>query len=140
VTTDGAGTGNFAPVLAQSVSHGDAITAMATDPLNNTSEFSACVTASCSGLAVFPATLFAADPGSLFWTGAQDVRWVEGDLAAVGTYATTDGGVLLAATSLDISDDSPAPAAGLYYLVRLLGCGSWQSSANAEPGRDAALP
>jgi hypothetical protein len=68
------------------------------------------------------------------------VQWVKGEIAAVGTYATTGGGTLSGATSLDISGDEPAPATGLYYLVRLLGCGSWQSSPGAEPARDAALP
>jgi len=47
---------------------------------------------------------------------------------------------LLGAVALDMSTDAPATGQGLYYLVRPLGCGSWQSEPGAEPGRDTALP
>ena len=33
-----------------------------------------------------------------------------------------------------------ASGAGIYYLVRELGCGSWQTVVGAEPGRDSELP
>ena len=36
--------------------------------------------------------------------------------------------------------DSPAAGGGMYYMVRELGCGSWQTALGAEPGRDADLP
>ena len=139
-TTNAAGTVSFSPVLAQPVSNGDAITATANDPQNNTSEFSLCVTASCSTLVVFGSTVLAADKDNLVWSGAQAVRFVRGPLAAVSTYTTTSDGELLGASGLDISGDDPGPGSGFYYLVRPLGCGSWQSSPGVEPGRDAALP
>ncbi len=45
VTTDSGGDSNFSVALTKTVAVGAAITASATDPDNNTSEFSTCVTA-----------------------------------------------------------------------------------------------
>jgi CSLREA domain-containing protein len=44
VTTDGSGDADFAIVLSATASPGDSITATATDPDGNTSEYSACIT------------------------------------------------------------------------------------------------
>ena len=66
---------------------------------------------------------------------------VEADSSlSVSAYTATGDGTLLGGTSLDISADSPAVGGGLYYVVMPLGCGSWQTSPGAEPGRDAGLP
>ena len=140
LTTDGRGDATIDETLSAAVSDGDVVTATATDPLGNTSEFSACVVASCVDLAVFGQPIMALDRETLVWAGAADIRFVRGDLADVEMYATTGDGTLLGATSLDISLDAPAPGAGLYYVVRRLGCGSWQTLPDAEPDRDAALP
>jgi len=58
----------------------------------------------------------------------------------VDTYATTADGTLLGVSSLDMSMDLPTVGAGVYYVVRPLGCGSWQTGSGAEPDRDTALP
>jgi len=102
------------------------------------SEFSACVTADCVGAAEMDQTIVASDKNRLTWPDPSDVRYVKGDLPLVGSYATIEEGVLLAATTLDISADNPATGDGLYYLVRPEGCGSWQT-VGAEPDRDATL-
>ena len=70
----------------------------------------------------------------------EDVRWVKGDLGQVSSYATSGQGWLSAATSMDISADMPVPGEGLYYVVKPTGCGSWQTSPGAQPGRDPELP
>jgi titin len=138
--TGGGGDVSFNVTLAAAVSDGEAITATATNPADSTSEFSACIAAVCSNLVVFGDTLTAQDKDTLVWATAQDVRFSRGDLVDVSSYVTTDDGVLRGADSLDISGDGPAPGEGLYYLVKPLGCGSWQTAAGAEPGRDGGLP
>ena len=74
------------------------------------------------------------------WGAPRDVHFAKGNLADVSIYATTADGPLFLATSLDISADNPLPGQGLYYVVRLLGCGSWQTPLGANPARDATLP
>jgi hypothetical protein len=93
-----------------------------------------------SGSIVFAETIHASDGGTLTWTTAMDVRWCKGDLSGLSSHTTTGEGSLYAATSVDISMDSPTPGHGFYYLVREQGCGSWQTALGAEPGRDAQLP
>jgi len=139
VTTAADGNGAFSPTFPAPVSDGDAITATATFT-GDTSEFSNCVTAACSGLVTFAPTLLAQDANSLIWAGTADVRYCSGDLGDVGAYVTTDDGMLFGATGMDISGDNPASGSGLYYVVRPLGCGSWQTLPGAEPDRDADLP
>lgn len=102
--------------------------------------FSECFTATCGNRVVFSQTITAQDKDTLAWGAAEDVRWAKGDLVVVSTYTALDDGALLASTSLDISADMPAAGDGFYYVVMPLGCGSWQTSAGAEPGRDAGLP
>ena len=68
------------------------------------------------------------------------MRFVKGDLADVSSYTVTDIGTVLNTSSLDISSDNPGAGNAIYYLVRLLGCGSWQTGPGAEPLRDDALP
>ena len=70
----------------------------------------------------------------------MDIRWCKGDLAGMGAYAPTGAGSLYGETSLDISSDSPSAGSGMYYMVRELGCGSWQTALGSETGRDAELP
>lgn len=140
VITDGSGAAAFSASLTAPVQAGEAVAATATSATNCTSEFSACTVASCSGMAVFPHTLLAPDQDNLTWGSPADVRWVKGDLAALGSYSTLADGVLLAAPGLDISADQPPPQSGLYYLVRPLICGSWQTTIGGQPGRDSNLP
>jgi hypothetical protein len=139
VTTGGGGAAGFNEVLP-GVAEGDQVTATASDPAGNTSEFSACVSVVCSAVVPFAQTIRAVDRTSLIWDDPADVRFVKGDLGAVATYTTTADGTLSAATALDISADAPAPGDGLYYLVKPENCGSWQTAPGAEPARDAALP
>jgi len=61
-------------------------------------------------------------------------------LAEVSTYSTLDNQVLLGVNSLNIAADTPPVSGGLYYLIKPLGCGSWQTVVGAEPGRDSSLP
>ena len=138
--TSGDGDASFALVLDASVSNGESIAATATDPDGNTSEFSDCFTASCSSLAGFGEMVLAPSKDALGWATAQDVRFCKGDLAGVSSYATTHDGWSLGETTLDISEDNPAVGSGLYYLVKPLGCGSWQTTPGSQPGRDGALP
>jgi hypothetical protein len=138
--TAGDGNASFALALDASVSNGESIAATATDPDGNTSEFSDCFTATCSSLAGFAEMMLAPSKDALGWATAQDVRSCRGDLAAVNSYATTYDGWSLGETTLDISNDIPAAGSGLYYLVKPLGCGSWQTTAGAQPDRDVELP
>ena len=114
-----------------------AVSATATDPAGNTSEFSAC--APCNPFGYGP-IIELLDANTLAWSAPSDVRWVMGDVAGLSTYATTDGGSLTAATTLDISTDNPAPGTTLYYLLRTQTCGSWQTAPAAQPPRDTTLP
>jgi parallel beta-helix repeat protein len=138
--TSGNGNSSFAVTLPASVSDGESITATATDPDGNTSEFSECFTASCSSSACFGEMMLAQSKDALGWTTAQDVRFCRGDLAGVSSYTTIHDRWLLGATSVDISGDDPAVGSGLYYLVKPLGCGSWETAPGSEPGRDSTLP
>jgi len=140
VATDGAGTASFSNTLPSPVAAGEMVTATATSATGSTSEFSACAAASCSSLATFAATVVATDKGHLSWPGTADVRWAKGFLSQLAGYATTGDGTLFGAVGLDIAADQSSAGTGLYYIVRPLYCGSWQSIPGAEPGRDSALP
>jgi hypothetical protein len=129
---------SFSEVLTATAVDGEAITATATDPLDNTSEFSACVLATCREIVTFSQTLLAQNRETLVWAAPAVVHFVKGDLAGVSSYQTTAEGSLVGATMLDISLDDPSP--GLYFALKPSGCGSWQTEAGAEPDRDAALP
>jgi hypothetical protein len=139
-TTLGTGNVSFSLVLSVPVTDGESIVATATNPGGSTSEFSACFTATCSNLVTFAHTITAQDKNTLLWSGPDDIRFARGDLADASTYTTTDDGFLLGVSSLDISADSPEPGSGLFYVVKPLGCGSWQTSLGAEPGRESGLP
>jgi hypothetical protein len=138
VVTDGDGDASFNAALTGPVSDGEAITATAsaTGLTTTTSEFSECFAATCLSTAIFGQTIVAPDKNSLSWALQDDVRFVKGDLANVSSYLITGTGELPAATSLNISSDSPGTGSGLYYLIRSLACGSWQTAPGAEPGRD----
>jgi hypothetical protein len=141
VSTVGSGRGDFSVVLPALVGDGEAITATVTNPGNNTSEFSACFAATCTSVVGFAQTILAPNPDALAWAAPADMRYIRGDLAAVSSYNVTGGGVATGATMIDISADAPAPGSGLYYAVRPLGCGSWQTSLGApRPDRDLMLP
>jgi len=142
VTTDASGDAFFGTVLTGPVSDGEAITATASAAglITNTSEFSECITATCLSTAVFGHTVMAQDRNTLVWGAPAVARFVKGDLASVGSYPITSTGELPGAASLDISADSPGPRDGMYYVIRPLACGSWQTAAGAEPERDIRLP
>jgi titin len=140
VSTTGTGTADFSMVFPAQVSDGASITATATDADGNTSEFSACLAASCTTIVTFAQTVVAPGKDALTWPMATDVFFAKGNLVDVSTYATVATGPLFAATGYDISGDSPAPGAGLYYVFKPLGCGSWQTVLGDEPGRDTGLP
>lgn len=76
----------------------------------------------------------------LAWRPHADVYLVKGPLALVRTYEVSAIAMLVRATSVDIAADEPAPATGVYYLVREVGGGSWQTRPGRERERDAALP
>ena len=140
VTTTADGVGGFSVVLPAWVADGDAVAATATSETGSTSEFGACLVASCSSLAPFAHTVTAPDEASFTWSTPTDVRYVAGDLAAVSSYETSSTGVRYGATGLDTMADAPAPGAGLYYVFKPWGCGSWQTVLGGEPGRDSGLP
>ncbi len=93
-----------------------------------------------AGSTAFGQPVTAADRDTFRWTSPADVRWRKGDIADFPAYGTLAAGSLLQATSLDVSADAPGPGQGVYYLVRELGCGSWQSQIGSTPGRDRDLP
>lgn len=140
VTTDGLGNASVTRVTAGMTASPKAITATATDPAGNTSEFAACRTATCSSKVVFDGTLRALDRTTMGWTPVRNVSWVKGPLSGVKTYVTTSSGMLFSATTLSAVGDNPAPNQGIYYLVRLSVCGSWQHVLGGNPNRDVVLP
>ena len=145
MTTDGTGNPvSFSAALTEPVSDGESIAATASSKFmgqpRSTSEFSECFAATCLSTAIFGQTITASDRNSLGWALQDGVRFVKGDLADVSSYLITETGELPAATSLDISSDNPGAGGGLYYLIRSLACGSWQTTVSAEPDRDAELP
>ena len=91
-------------------------------------------------LAIFGETVLAQDPDTWSWAAPQDIRYAKGNLLDVGTYSLTDDGTAFGVTSLDMSMDQPAGGGGLYYLIRSISCGSWQTDLGAQPNRDAAMP
>ena len=142
MVTDGTGNVSFSAALTGPVSDGEMVTATAssTGLSTNTSEFSECFAATCLSTAVFGQTVVAKDKNTLSWGTPDHARFVKGDLADVSSYLFTETGELPAATSLDISSDSPGSGNGSYYLIRSLACGSWQTTVGAEPDRDVELP
>ena len=74
VTTDGSGQVPILLTLPAGVSDGESVTATATDAAGNTSEFSACVAASCSSIFPMAQTVLGTGP-ELVWATAEDVRW-----------------------------------------------------------------
>ncbi len=140
VTTTAAGIASFSVLLPAWIDDGDSITATATSDTGSTSEFGACLVASCSSILPFGQRVSAHDKHSFAWSTPTDVRYASGDLAAVSSYVASGTGTLLSATGLNTIADAPPPGSGLYYLVKPLGCGSWQSALGAESGRDSSLP
>jgi 5-methylthioadenosine/S-adenosylhomocysteine deaminase len=91
---------------------------------------------------VFSQTLVATGVDTFTWGAPTDVKFVRGNLASMSTYLVDLTGTLSKATTLTDAT-VPTTGSGFFYLVRPAGScsvGSWQSSAGAEPGRDAALP
>ena len=87
-----------------------------------------------------PESIRAHDKNTLGWARALDISFIKGDLAQVADYVTTDDGSASGAVALDITTDQPAAGEGLYYLLRPLQCGSWQTGPYGEPRRDLMLP
>jgi len=143
VSADGSGNATFNVNLSTGVGNGEAITAVSThyDGLSgSSSEFSPCISATCATTWEFGQQIEAQDPNTFRWESRADVRYVKGRLAEVSTYGTVGRGWLQNARTLDVSLDQPQPGTGLYYLMRGLACGSWQTLVGDEPERDAALP
>ena len=92
------------------------------------------------GPAVFGQELRAIDLSTFVWPVPSEIVHMRGPLDAVGEYAVDFVESLPGATAIE-DPDTPSEGEGWYYLVRP-DCvvGSWQSSLDAEPGRDAALP
>jgi hypothetical protein len=82
-------------------------------------------------------TISAPDKTRLVWSATDNVSYVGGLLAGLGSYATTVGGAFPGADSIPLGDAE-------WYLVKgpdtCNGPSTWQSSNGAEPGRDLALP
>jgi titin len=133
------GIGSFEVTVPTEVALGAPVTATLTSASGNTSEFSACFAAEACTFSTFPHTVLAQDVDTLAWAAPEDARFINGILSLVSTYATTGSGNV-SGTTLDISGAAPEPGSGLYYLLRLEDCGSWQTVLAAEPGRDAGLP
>jgi hypothetical protein len=87
----------------------------------------------------FQETLRALDHSTFGWDTPRQIALWEGDLASVAAYSGS-GMMLVGTTTVSIAGN-PDPGHGRYYLVSYPApCGSWQSTAGEEPGRDAALP
>lgn len=140
VTTDGSGVANINEAINGMTIEPKIITATATDPAGNTSEFSACRPVICSSIAPLGTTLIMLGPDTVGWSAPVDVTWVKGNVPDVGTYTITDSGSILADSSLSIAGDNPGPGDAMYYIVRPLICGSWQNTLGSEPARDTSLP
>jgi len=107
-------------------------------PLSDSEIFIITVTAGVPE--VFGQPVLASDANTFAWAVPADVIYVRGSLDAVGAYTFDTMQPLTGATSLE-GMSTPAPGAGLYYLVRAdLPLASWQTSLGAEPGWDLALP
>ncbi len=78
--------------------------------------------------------MLALDWSTLAWSEPADIRFMRGALADVDVYGVLAVGDLQAADALDLEADTPAPANGFYYLVRPLGCGSWQTEPESRTG------
>ncbi len=90
--------------------------------------------------AVFPHPVLATSKSRFSWATHVDVKYVRGDLDLVSTYAFDVSGAL-AATRSHIDPAIPTAGGRWYYLYRPdCPAGSWQTTAGAEPARDAALP
>jgi hypothetical protein len=92
------------------------------------------------GPAVFPSPIEATSRTEFGWPAPADIVWVRGYVAEVASYAVALVNEETAVTALR---DATVPSAGsgFFYLVRPdCPAGSWQTTAGAEPGRDAALP
>ena len=99
------------------------------------------VHADCQGGPVFPENILLLDRNNLAWSTPADIAFVKGNIANLPTYRAWVRGVQTQATSLDASNDQPAPGEGVFYLVKLSGppCGSWQTAPGAEPSRDVLI-
>jgi hypothetical protein len=135
VTTDNTGAAGFSTLLP-GVSDLESITSTATGAGGSTSEFGACFPAACQLFAAFSETILAQDRDTLVWQTPQDVHYAKGDLDQVSSYGTIEKGRLLDAASLDLAPDDPPTGDGLYYVIRPLACGNWETSLGAEPERD----
>ena len=87
---------------------------------------------------VFVPQIVASARDTFSWTGAADVTFVRGQLAAVASYAVD---VVQSLPGTTFFTDGALPAGGYYYLVKHdCPAGSWQTALDAQPDRDAALP
>jgi Bacterial Ig-like domain (group 3) len=116
IGTDGAGNASISMVLPTSVTLGQRVTATATDPGNNTSEFSACATAAAGTLAsttllissvnpsltgqpvTFTATVTGAGPTPVGSVSFYDGATLLGTVALSGGVATFTTGTLIVGT------------------------------------------
>jgi hypothetical protein len=133
-------TPSFSVILPAWIDDGDAIVATATSDTGSTSEFGACLMASCSSILPFAQMMLAPNKYTFAWSTPAEVRYASGDLATVSSYAVSKTGTLFGATRLSILTDVTPPGFGLFYLVKSLGCGTWQTTFGNEPGRDPGLP
>ena len=103
VQTDGSGNASFTVTLPATVAPGSVVTATATDPYGNTSEFSACRTVQGAGSFVFASSQVFVGEGA--GTVSLTVNRINGTVGAVTVrYATTDGNALLYPSAMAGSD------------------------------------
>jgi len=123
VQTDGSGNASFTVTLAAAVASGSMVTATATDPYGNTSEFSACRTVQGAGEFVFPgARMFVREDAG---TATVTINRINGAMgAATVHYATSDAGV------------DPSAKAGQDYTA----ASGTVSFANGETSKTFTIP
>ncbi|HEY1380878.1 MAG TPA: right-handed parallel beta-helix repeat-containing protein, partial [Gemmataceae bacterium] len=133
VTTNAGGNASFTATLGSGTSPGDAVTATATDPATNTSEFSRCATASIGKISA-RGTVHTTQGPSITFSAANDCT------ASLSTQpsiiGTTAGGRIWTKTAVTTSTCTDQPPASPLGFDTQTGTASGTFGASAPGGRN----